>query len=84
MQSLSGFELYIFSLGAPVFFPPDKSHGEVSSVYFDFFFGNARYIKTPIENILYKMTLHRFLSRPRLFKRWIALSTRKITIQWIA
>ena len=26
------------------------------------FFGNARYIKTPIENILYKMTLHRFLT----------------------
>ena len=38
MQSLSGFELYIFSLGAPVFFLPDKSHGEVSSGLFIYLF----------------------------------------------
>ena len=65
MLSLSGFELY--SRWVPLFSSFRTNLSErFLPVYFYFilffFFGSARYIKTPIENILYKMTLHRFLT----------------------
>ena len=64
MLSLSGFEL--FSRWVPLFSSFRTNLSErFLPVYFYFiifFFGSARYIKMPIENILYKMTLHRFLT----------------------
>ena len=64
MLSLSGFELY--SRWVPLFSSFRTNLSErflpVYFIFHFFFFGSARYIKTPIENILYKMTLHRFLT----------------------
>ena len=64
MLSLSGFELYSRWVLLFSSFRTNLSE-RFLPIYFYFtlfFFGSARYIKTPIENILYKMTLHRFLT----------------------